>query len=53
MRSMKSDTKDEKIKKLKSELLKTKWSMFYMRYVKILIMALFEIIAEMYGDKKK
>ena len=54
MRSMKSDPKkDEKIKKLKSELLKTKWSMFYMRYVKILIMALFEIIAEMYGDKKK
>ena len=52
-RSMKSDTKDEKIKKLKNELLKTKWSMFYMRYVKILIMALFEIIAEMYGDKKK
>ena len=52
-RSMKSDAKDEKIKKLKSELLKTKWSMFYMRYVKILILALFEIIAEMYGDKKK
>ena len=50
---MKSDRNTEKIRRLKTELFKTKWSMFYMRYVKILIMALFEIIAEMYGDKKK
>ena len=51
---MKSDPKkDEKIKKLQTELLKMKWSVFYMRYVKIMILALFEIIAEIYGDKKK
>ncbi len=50
---MKSDRNAEKLRKLRAELFKTKWSVFYMRYVKILILAIFEIIAEMYGDKKK
>ena len=52
---MKSDPKKqaEKSRKLQHELLKAKWSVFYMRYVKILVLAIMEIIAELYGESKK
>lgn len=47
---MKSENKKE-IRKLKLELLKAKWRLFYMRYVKIIILAFFEIIAELYDRR--
>ena len=35
-------------------ILKLKWRIFYMRYVKIIVLAVFEVIAELYlrRDKK-
>lgn len=49
---MKCDEK-EKIRRLKYELLKTKWSVYYMKYVKIVVLALMEVIYELYDKKKK
>ena len=47
---MKSE--QEKIWKLRKDLLKTKWRLCYMKYVKIILLAIMEVIAELY-DKKK
>ena len=47
---MKSDR--EKIWELRKQLWKAKGSEFYMRYVKIILLAIMEVIAELY-DKKK
>lgn len=49
---MKCDEKEE-IRRLKYELLKTKWSVYYMKYVKIVVLALMEVIYELYDKKKK
>ena len=41
--------------KLYFELLKMKGALFYMRYVKIIILAVFEVIADLYsrrGDRR-
>ena len=47
---MKSDRK--KIWELRKQLWKAKGRTFYMKYVKIILMAIMEVIAELY-DKKK
>ena len=47
---MKSDR--EKIWSLRKKLLKAKWSTYYMKYVKVILLAIMEIIAELYDRKK-
>lgn len=34
-------------------IIKLKWRIFYMRYVKIIVLAVFEVIAELYLRDKK
>lgn len=35
------------------KILELEWRLFYMRYVKIIILAIFEVIAELYLRDKK
>jgi len=35
------------------KILELKWRLFYMRYVKIVVLAIFEVIAELYLRDKK
>ena len=44
---------EEKLRELRWELFKLKGKDMYTRYVKILIMAIMEIIAELHNDSKK
>lgn len=46
-------SKDEKIRKMRWELFKLKGRDMYMRYIKILLMAIVEVISELYNDKKR
>lgn len=34
-------------------ILKLKWRIFYMRYIKIIVLAIMEVIAELYSKDKK
>ena len=34
-------------------IIKLKWRIFYMRYLKIIVLAIFEVIAELYLRDKK
>jgi hypothetical protein len=47
---MKSDR--EKLWDLRKKLFKAKWSVCYMKYVKVILLAIMEIIAELYDRKK-
>ena len=47
---MKSDR--EKLWGLRKDLLKAKWRLCYMKYVKIILLAIMEVIAELYDRKK-
>ena len=49
---MSSRTDKQKYRRLYAELLKVKGKLFYMRYARILVLALIEIIAEMYNKNK-
>ena len=42
---------DKRKWRLRFKLLKMKWRMFYMRYVKIIILAIVEVIAELYSKR--
>ncbi len=42
---------DKRKWKLRFKLLKMKWRMFYMRYIKIIILAIVEVIAELYSKR--
>ena len=44
---------EEKLRELRWELFKLKGKDMYTRYVKILILAIMEIIAELHNDSKK
>ena len=35
------------------KILELKWRILYMRYVKIIVLAIFEVIAELYNSKGK
>ena len=48
--TVKSDR--EKLWELRKQLLKAKGSAFYMKYVKIILSAFMEVIAELYDRKK-
>ena len=37
---------------LRKDLLKAKWRLCYMKYVKIILLAIMEVIAELYDRKK-
>ena len=49
---MSARTDKEKYWRLYKELLKMKGQIFYMKYARILVLALIEIIAEMYNKNK-
>jgi len=46
-------SKSERIRKLRWELFRIKWKEFYVKYVRILLLAIIEIIAELYNNSKK
>ena len=45
-------SKEEKLRELRWELFKLKGREVYMRYIKILLMAIVEVISELYNNKK-
>ena len=50
---MSSRTDKEKYWRLYRELLKMKGQIFYMKHARVLVLALIEIIAEMYNKNKE
>ena len=48
---MNSRTDKKKYRRLYAELLKMKGKIFYMKYARILVLALIEIVAELYNSK--